>query len=166
MSIADDVRRIDPLWQLPNNRERNRPTSCRISRGRDGEERQDWQNFFEKINVGWGRGRERSGGKRETMLHKLVEQSFLKAVGSNEILMTFSWVKRSRQSRWLAIITGSLLPGWGNRPRPPPPRKEARERWTDVGGWVGRKIVISASESPNSLRTLEKYKEDVAWIFD
>jgi len=32
----------------------------------------------------------REGEKRETMLHKLVEQSFLKAVGSNEILMTFS----------------------------------------------------------------------------
>jgi len=54
------------------------------SRAIDGrEERQDWRGLFGKTD-----GRE--GEKRETMLHKLVEQSFLKAVGSNEILMTFS----------------------------------------------------------------------------
>lgn len=150
MSIADDVRRIDPLWQLPNSWERNRPTSCRISRDRDREERQDWRILFEKINVEWGRGKGRSGGKRETTLHKLVEQSFLKAVGSNEILMTFSWVKRSRQSRWLAIITGPFFPdeaiGRGLLRRG---KKRARnERRTDSsgGGGVG-KISLSRVKS-------------------
>lgn len=130
MSIADDVRRIDPLWQLPNSWERNRPTSCRISRGRDREERLDWRNLFEKINVEWDRGKGRSGGKRETTLHKLVEQSFLKAVGSNEILMTFSWVKRSQQSRWLAIITGPFFPNEAIG-RGLLRTGKKRERWTE-----------------------------------
>lgn len=41
--------------------------------------------------------------------------------------MTFSWVKRSRQSRWRGVITGPLLSGWSNLTEGTLLRKEAED---------------------------------------
>lgn len=132
----------DPLRDLEAGSRRAKRNGGEKGERRAGEKRTEPRGTNRgEDGRGGGDERERERGREsrregKNKLHKVSlsrvaeKRSFLKAVGSNEILMTFSWVKRSRQSRWRGVITGPLLSGWSNltnRGNPPPKRSGGHE---------------------------------------